>query len=1096
MKRFFFIIVFIAANSLVSYSQIEKMDWTYEQKINYCLKIYRDGLNSSNNQNQLREFLTDSSIEVQRAAINAIGKIGDSSSIVIKILTDKLNSYNEDIIRSASSIALLNLGSPGISVLRNRAYNAGSVKEKVEAIVALRSVLPGLVDSTINQQMKYLYPEIDKLFNPGTEKLPGSPITNGDFQLKDFQSDWIFKSKYGGQGKILIDSVTRSRDGGYSIKITKSNSEGEVYLQSKKYIKVKKNRVYFFRIYFRSDTAPTISSLQILFKRPNGQIINGTDAFAGDGQTFLHNSAPGEWCKRMAKLEISENGNYYIIISLRGNPSTVWIDDISFPSTNALFNIAPFETIVYQNSKIPFSGNKHIIPSLPSINKEGNRSRLYIDSKKIVPAMYFSYPTEYGDYSGIDSLAGIKLLTVSLPFGDMPGYKPGIQPAWQKDKLYDFSSKIETIKFAIERAPESNIIVNLGIYLPQDWIVKHPEEVWKNERGKWGYGTLDLFEGFSDTLPQGKRWWPSPFSLKGLEDIKSMLMAFLDTLKNTPYINKIIGFHIEGGHDGQFFTGIANDYSSSAQSAFRSWLKEKYKTIGHHQYNLPSDSARFSNVNLPGKTKSEVSKNIFFNPATERIYADQKQFQFEQGMIIKDEIAKTLKHGFGRPVLGMSWTMWGGRGQGIERIFLNSKNLDILIPQPIYPRRIEGYLGGLRNIAIGSYAYHNKIILKELDLRTWLRNSNNINDNEEPYTQWVGTSTNPRKFKNTFRKELAQMIAVGQGFWMYDILGTQFRDPDILQTIKNGIDVYKETELSNNKKYKPEVAVVWVDDSQYWEKSGLHTNNGVTINSHTGFHMLEAGFTFEDLYLTDILENNDLQQFKMYIFKDAWRLTNEQKLQIDKKLKKNGITLVWNYAPGYIGDDKLSDDYVSAVTGMKIYSKLATDWPKVRYSVKGGAITKNLKGITGMGEINAIALAKGPLPSVKQLPEGYRKFIINDVASQTIATYADGTVAVAIKKFKNWSSVYFGMLGTMDGYLLSKIAVNAGVHLIADPGVGLEYNGTFLSLTGVKNGIIKIHLPQRSALVDIDTNGIFAEGKELSFFMSAGETRWFKIIPF
>src|SRR5690606_13152689 len=94
---------------------------------------------------------------------------------------------------------------------------------------------------------------------------------------------------------------------------------------------------------------------------------------------------------------------------------------------------------------------------------------------------------------------------------------------------------------------------------------------------------------------------------------------------------------------------------------------------------------------------------VFFDPAIDYRIADHKQFQSEQGMVLRDEFARAVKEAMGRPVIGMAWAMAGGSGQGTETIFMNSKYLDVLIPQPAYPRRLPGLLGGLRYAPLGSY---------------------------------------------------------------------------------------------------------------------------------------------------------------------------------------------------------------------------------------------------------------------------------------------------------------------------------------------------------------------------------------------------------
>jgi hypothetical protein len=1048
----------------------------FQENAKLCLEIARNKNATPQEIQKVKSWLFSDSPDLSSSAAIAIRELGLINQDILARLTRNLDSKNERIISSAA-LALVSMGDQGRSILLKRIDSEPTLEKKMEALVALRSIPSNLNNQNLRKKMDELLPLMEKVFYPDPETSVPSLLTNHTFTKTSPLADWTFHQGSNATGSVKFDANASRRTGSGSLKLSKTNSEGEIYLRSKLPIKVTKGTEVLVRVYFRSDNSPTSSMLQILFEDENGKLNMGSDRFAWESQTLLRNAPPGKWEKRLVPINAPDKDqSYHIRITLRGNPSDVWIDDIAVPATNTALAFAAIESLPEENlSAKPI---KSIPPATGSIEKINGRTRMVINNKPTPPVLYYTMRANHGDFAGMEQLANVNLQTVSVQLNETDIYR-GAQPVWANGQL-DFTTPLERIAYAANSAPDSYLFLSIRVGWPQDWIDKNPDDTWQNIKRERGYGTQGHFKDFGTTLPKDQFWWPSPFSEKAIKDAQDVIHKLIAEIKKTPYFNRIVGCHIAGGHDGQFSTRNRPDYSPAAQKAFRVWLKNKYKTTNELQKHWKDNTVTFETAEVPDYKPKSTIIPVFFDPSIDYRIADHSQFQSEQGMVLREEFAKAFKEAMGKPVIGMAWAMAGGSGQGTETIFMNSKNLDVLIPQPAYPRRLPGLLGGLRYAPLGSYRENNKMIIKELDSRTYLRSHPN-----EGYAQRVSSTVDPKMFTTSLRKEAAQMLSIGQGYWMFDIGKTHFRDPLMLEDIAKSVKAYNDLELKPKQHYKPEVAIVWVDQSGYW------LGNAFGAEEHnTGFGFLEMGFPFDDLYLSDILKKPALQNYKMYIFKDAWKLTEEQRNQIKQKLQNGNKTLVWNYAPGYIGDDKFSVDYIHELTGIKNKVDITSEWPKVRYS-GNSPLTKGLSGIMGMGEIDATQRAKGELPNKRK----YQRFIINDPAATTIASYQDGKAAAAIKEFPTWTSVYSGMVGTMDPFLLARLAKDAGVHCITKPGNYIEFNGTFLSIHGMRNEPVTISLPQASIVTDFDTNQQIAKGSQFTMNMVTGETKWLKITP-
>jgi len=1077
---------------------------TGEQKIALCKRIISTKKASNNELKQLRLFLIDDDYLLRKYATTALSSVKDDSKETILALAKNLDSVTDtikwdlnftdtkdEVTRASAAFALLNLGDKGKAILKDRAFNAKSVRAKAEAIMALRSSVDPKDTIGLGVETQKVYHLITKVLNPGPVVNANSLLKDPEFKSKEVTNEWeIVKST--AKGKIEYSTQSRTSGSG-SLKLNKLSHEGELYVRTKKPIKLTASEKNLVRIYFRADNVPMNSTFQIVFEDKEGNITVGDDRYSGEAQTFMRNLPEGKWSKRLAHIQPVETQEFFIGFLYRGNAGVIYVDDVTVPATNVSLNFYPVQSQFNEANRYLLNQSAEIKKA--ELKKVGNKVRITLNNQEVVPAMHHVLgPTgQFADYALMESIGGINMQVVSL---DMLNRDKEFtdRAVWPSVGKYDFSVTFERLEYALANAPNTNIILNINTSWPPDWIEQNPDHTWQNIKGQRGYGmtSQQLFMGFIDELPSGNyMWWPSPFSEKAILDAQEVVRLFVKELKTKPYANKVIGCHISGGHDGQFNTSGRPCYSPIAKQAFRVWLQNLYKTDEELRKRWNDKSVSLATAEIPDYSKrGSLSSTLFYNPETDQHYIDHTRFQAEQGMIIRDRMAEAFKKYMETPVLGMTWVMGGGRGQGVQNIFFNSKNIDILVGQPTYARRLPGYIGGMRNVAMNSYREHGKMLFKEFDFRTWTRNST-----DELYAQRLSSTEGADDFKAAFRKEFMQMFGQGMGFWMYDIGRNHFKDPEMLKVVKEGVDLYRNYELDTKVKYRSDVAIVFVDESLQWERRTINTNNGLTLDGHTYFNVAEAGFTFDNYYLADILNNPNLQNYKLYIFKDAWKLSGEQRQEIESKLQKDGKVLVWNYASGYIGDDKFSDRYVSQLTKMDVLSKNITEWPVLKV-INNNPYMKNVEG--RIGTLNAIATAMGRGPAVPKSPLNIPRFEIKEGDGVIpLALYEDNKIAIAAKEFPTWTSVHFGMLGSLDARILNNLAKKAGAHCFVESGVGnVEFNGSLLGIHCLKSEKTSISLPVKAKVIDFDSKKVLVEANDsFEITMNSGDSRLFIVEP-
>jgi hypothetical protein len=107
---------------------------------------------------------------------------------------------------------------------------------------------------------------------------------------------------------------------------------------------------------------------------------------------------------------------------------------------------------------------------------------------------------------------------------------------------------------------------------------------------------------------------------------------------------------------------------------------------------------------------------------------------------------------------------------------------------------------------------------------------------------------------------------------------------------------------------------------------------------------------------------------------------------------------------------------------------------------------------------------------------------------ETLATYPDGTAAVAIRKTPDGWSLFVGGPG-LTSDLLRIAARKAGVHLFTETDCNVYANGPIVALHAAQDGPVILDTGHRGAVHDALTGNFVADGPRITVPMKKGDTR-------
>ncbi len=244
-----------------------------------------------------------------------------------------------------------------------------------------------------------------------------------------------------------------------------------------------------------------------------------------------------------------------------------------------------------------------------------------------------------------------------------------------------------------------------------------------------------------------------------------------------------------------------------------------------------------------------------------------------------------------------------------------------------------------------------------------------------------------REAVDLMRRDFMLCTSNNSALWWFDMFEGWYRSDAMMGAISDMIKITDRISAFPRKSCA-EVAVIGSPEAMYGANKNNNIHDLLLFSQREGYMRLGAPF---DLYSEGDMSKIDFSQYKLVVFLIPFALKTENFERVEK-LKKEGKTLLWMYAPDYLN---------GGIDKMKKITDLEIEVMNERPSVKTGEI----------------------------LPSPY--FFINDKDAVSIVDYDCGKMALGYKKCKDYISVY-SAIGLLDAKVLREICRVAGVHIYSD----------------------------------------------------------------
>lgn len=646
----------------------------------------------------------------------------------------------------------------------------------------------------------------------------------------------------------------------------------------------------------------------------------------------------------------------------------------------------------------------------------------------------------------------------------------------------NFAFVDQHIRHLLRIDPTAQVLVEMDLRESRRWAQAHPDD--------------------RLTTAQGQPTSASFASPAYRDAVTSYVKQLVEYLHAHDYRDRIIGYIAEiaepesamGGYEQNAFQADRlklniGDYNPLAIEVFREFLRRKYAgSVDALRAAWRDDAVTFETASpkLEELTREGEHGGVFRDPTKGRMPFDY--FECLSTMVptvVMENVGKVIKQATGgRALVGTYYgytveTMRsvnnpGALLQGNHFYFnkvIDSPYIDFFMSPLQYENRMAGDKF-LPFQPLASIRLHDKLYIAEEDIRTYISGLKSY-----------GRQRSIEESIAVLQNHLGTAVIGGTGAWMADWSSGSghartavpfFAQPELLSTIKQMKRIYDQT-LDVPRTSSTRIAVFVSDKTQYYHDVAYASVIYQNLIMQMLYEQLPyVGAPF-DIYMMEDVEHAFVQdQYKLYVFLNSFYMDPAQRNAVEK-LKRDGKTLLFFYAPGYVSNERgLSVDDVAAVTG--IHAQALHE--KQKLSVQTLAVQHPLlQGI----ESGRAYVAEG----FDYAPETARvhptaigpRLIIDDNEATVLARYADGKAGWAARDFGQWKSVYM-TVPYLDTAALRNIAQWAGVHLYTDPGVIVEACDGFVLLHNgfARDRKLDVRLPRVADVYDLLTDRPVAAG--------------------
>lgn len=683
----------------------------------------------------------------------------------------------------------------------------------------------------------------------------------------------------------------------------------------------------------------------------------------------------------------------------------------------------------------------------PAASIDGGKraARILFEGAPVSPVM-----VRADDPGAVQDVSGGTVIVVNVTSSfDLYGRSADV---WLGPGEYDYSHLDARLGRIAAANPRAALLLRVSIHSPPWWDQANPD-------------ALVTFSNGSTTAPENlpgrKQAYASWASQKWREAAEESLTRLVEHLQASPISRLILGYELCGGEWGAWqypgaSRGLFAGYSQSQTEAYRRWLADQYGSLsklrgawGQPVQPLTDESAidegrpilSWQQITVPDpkqRTKSFPGMGVLREPAGSQHVVDCDLFASELMARCITGLASTVKKAAPNRLCGAPYghlfdqarypyLLQNGGHLAIDTV-LESGYVDFLTAPPASVN--DGGAATFSTISASLAAHAKATVLIPPD----------VADSDR-----LEASTEAR---------IAMAAATGH----YTALAAQ-TFADIKQP-------WREALTATAGLIRPssaEIAVVVDDTSCAYTVPGNSLMGPLLDRQRSGLTYI--GAPVDVLLLSDVVQKR-APEYRMYIFLNAFQLTDADRASLKSLLQQQNATAVYVYAAGAI-EGMISGKKMSELTGL---------------------FTTRI-GDSGPLQVVLPDTTYGTEASIEPRFVGVDRLIAADENAEVLASLRGTGYCGLGSRTIGGRRVIWSAAPDMPAELLRGFARQAGVHLFTERDAAVYASGDCMAVYAPRAGAYRVHLPDGARAVDLPTgNSLDDQSGELLLNLEKGQT--------
>ncbi|OGV74306.1 MAG: hypothetical protein A3K19_17835 [Lentisphaerae bacterium RIFOXYB12_FULL_65_16] len=657
---------------------------------------------------------------------------------------------------------------------------------------------------------------------------------------------------------------------------------------------------------------------------------------------------------------------------------------------------------------------------------------------------------------------------------------------WPGAQLDTFRRLDDRINQFLDEVPNARIILRLYVCNPPHFARDYPDEVMTFNDGTTQHYTK--WYAMTDRPPE-ERGYPSFASEQWRQKTAEALAGYVAHVRQADYARNVIGYFIcGGGTEEWYYWGDYDhnlycvDYSKPMLNAFRTYLRAKYdgdarklrQAWGAPKIDfasaLPPDPVRRRTLDTGAFWDPERSQQVrdYYYVHNKVMEDSVRLFAHAVKQACKGEQLVGIFHGY----LQNHWLLEGG--QATLKDVLASPDVDFWSGPPQYNRRGHGE-HGCNRFLLGSLKKHGKLWISESDIRT------NFSEMSDKNPSLYGRPPDLEESLACLTREYAHQLCEGGNGWWFQMGKSWYHHEPILAQFQK-MQLNGEAAMGLDRTSDTDIAAVVDLDSLF--TTGPWPVSSSLLDAFKVQELCRLGAPVDHYELDDILAP-DAKRYKLCIMLNCFSLTDAKRRLIDERLRRDGATLVWMFAPGLFNPDQkpeMSPDHSRDLLGFGLDSERGD---RLKLDMKLTDAGQQL--FTGFDPQRVFGSFERPewvldpktggvreqKPGGTTLPQRFSG--VADDAS-VLARFEDGgKPAIVLRQAPAATDVWIGsVMAPAD--LLRALARRAGCHLFCDADEIIYANHSFLAIHTRTAGPRTFNLRRQSDVVEIFSGQVLGQG--------------------